>query len=318
MEKRGASPPSILVSFIQYGGKMINIYLTTDPELGKSINPDITVEAEYGTTVVEGSIYTAAHHQPLGTKYGQQRPAPCNDSNIPALVAEMPNDENVAGGTILISHIDLDTLGGVARAMGLGNMFKPEYESFWNLAEFVDNNGVHKLMTQNPSDENVKRLNAWWNIQSKTTRFAFGELHEVTEYVYELLDSLYNCLEMNDKEIQDGIEFKAKTDELNRASFVKAEAGVILRKADSFVNHLYEIPESPSIGECIVAYNTKFNSITASLANDREFDMGDVMREFFNDPEAGGKKGIGGGNRNVQYTFEQAENLAEYMIKKLK
>lgn len=293
---------------------MINIYLTTDPELGKSVNPDITVEAEYGATVVEGSLYTAAHHQPMGTRYGQQRPAPCNDQDIPSL---MSVDRNGAGGTILISHIDLDTLGGVARAMNLTKMFRPRYESFWELAEYVDNNGVHKLMTQNPSEKDVKRLNAWWNIQSKTTRFEFGKLHNVTEYISELLNSLCNCLEMREEEIQAGVDFKAKADELNKKSFVKVESGVILRKADSFVNHLYEIPESQEIGECIVAYNAKFKSITASLADNREFDMGDVMREFFNDPEAGGKKGIGGGNRNLQYTFEQAEELAKYMKYKL-
>ena len=296
---------------------MINIYLTTDPKLGQAIRPHLTVEAEYGSTVVEGSVYTAAHHQPRGTKYGQQNPAPCNNPEIPNLMETVPNDANVAGGTILISHIDLDTLGGIARAMGLSKMFESKYQTFWELAEYVDNNGVHKLMTQNPSEKDVKRLNAWWNIQSKTTRFAFGELHNVTEYVGELLDLLYYCLEMREEEIQAGIEFKAKTDELNKSSFVKAEAGVILRKADSFVNHLYEIPESQEIGECIVAYNTKFQSITASLSDDKEFDMGDMMREFFDDPEAGGKKGIGGGNRNIQYTFEEAEKLAEFLKTKI-
>ena len=53
--------------------------------------PSLTVEAEYGAFVLEGTKYTAAHHQPIGSPYvGRHispfgRPAPCNDDSIPKL-----------------------------------------------------------------------------------------------------------------------------------------------------------------------------------------------------------------------------------------
>lgn len=71
--------------------------------------PGLTVEAEYGATVIEGRLYTAAHHQPAGSPYAGDhvveggRPSPCIDPNIP----------QVREGDILLSHLDLDSIGGV-------------------------------------------------------------------------------------------------------------------------------------------------------------------------------------------------------------
>jgi hypothetical protein len=75
------------------------------------------VEAEYGSVVIEGTVYTAAHHQPSGPYVGDHvvpggRPAPCNDTAIP------PVAWDVEGGPVaLVSHLDLDTVGGLLRAV---------------------------------------------------------------------------------------------------------------------------------------------------------------------------------------------------------
>ena len=87
-------------------------------DLARSIVlPVLTVEAEYGSYVCEGRFYTAAHHQGEGPYAGRHlpghegtgRPAPCNDDGI-----TMIGEEDV----VVVSHIDLDTLGGCLRATG--------------------------------------------------------------------------------------------------------------------------------------------------------------------------------------------------------
>tara|TARA_B100000424_G_C22928978_1_gene494203 strand:+ start:493 stop:1050 length:558 start_codon:yes stop_codon:yes gene_type:complete len=99
--------------------------------------PKLTVEAEYGAFVCEGTEYTSAHHQPIGSPYvGRHlepefgKPAPCNDQNIPVLAE---ND------VVLISHIDLDTVGGLMRASGKYEECFTELSSeFWEFVEKVD------------------------------------------------------------------------------------------------------------------------------------------------------------------------------------
>lgn len=67
---------------------------------------------------------TLAHHD-----IRSDNPAPCNTEVEP-----------LTGGTILISHIDLDTVGGIMAVEGI----KPEDPEFWSAAEFIDNNGPHR------------------------------------------------------------------------------------------------------------------------------------------------------------------------------
>ena len=98
---------------------------STNPALLAAEKPHLTVEAEYGATVVEGSVYTAAHHQPAGSKYAGDhvvaggRPSPCVDKGIPLFFQEIP-------WFVGISHVDLDTIGGVLRALpAAADIFAP-------------------------------------------------------------------------------------------------------------------------------------------------------------------------------------------------
>ena len=112
----------------------VKVLLAPNLPLAVELTPDITVEAEYGSTVVWGRHYTAAHHQPSGPFMGRHlaggtAPSPCNDTRIPLLET----------GVILVSHLDLDTVGGVLRALHHARMlFQPTFQSFWDLAEAVD------------------------------------------------------------------------------------------------------------------------------------------------------------------------------------
>lgn len=37
--------------------------------LAATLTPTLTVEAEYGSVVMQGTRYTAAHHQPAGSRF---------------------------------------------------------------------------------------------------------------------------------------------------------------------------------------------------------------------------------------------------------
>lgn len=84
--------------------------------------PSLTVRAEYGGFVLEGSRYTSAHQQPKGSPYSEEHPHPALDKEIPLLKAH-----EVA----LIKEVDLETLSGLMRADGNYEDVFSEYKDFW-------------------------------------------------------------------------------------------------------------------------------------------------------------------------------------------
>ena len=97
------------------------VILAPTKELAETTHADATVEAEYGDYCIEGKTVTLAHH---GSR--SSNPAPCN-ADVKPLDISKPQ-------TILISHIDLDTLGGIMALTGE----KPYDPSFWAAAEKID------------------------------------------------------------------------------------------------------------------------------------------------------------------------------------
>ena len=91
--------------------RQCKIMLAPTAELARSLDPAATVEAEYGNICVCGYAATLAHH---GER--SNNPAPCNWPACPIL-----ND----GDVIVVSHLDLDAIGGIAKLidhpMGRGN-----------------------------------------------------------------------------------------------------------------------------------------------------------------------------------------------------
>ena len=90
----------------------VKIQIAVSYELAASLTPDATVEAEYGEHVIEGKIYTLAHH----SRRYRHMPAPCLFEN-----------QSSFNGDILISHVDLDTIGGCLALYGR----KPDDDEFW-------------------------------------------------------------------------------------------------------------------------------------------------------------------------------------------
>ena len=276
----------------------IRVMFAPTADVARSASADVTIEAEYGSYVWEGTQFTAAHHQSEGPYAGRHQggtqPAPCNNSEIPVLTE----------GTIGVSHMDLDTLGGIARAMGVP-VFSG-YESFWDLAEFVDVNGPHKLKNSGASDTDLERLYAFWAWSQKNRLDRATELTDITEYVNKAGGALYACLWGDSVMIEAGREFRANEEALNKSSLVKVIGTVAVRRAETFVNHLYTTTDGVEC-ETVVTLNTKFKSITLS-SSDGQVDCCAIMQKVFG-PDAGGHKGIAGTPRGVEFGEEDLDKV---------
>ena len=274
--------------------------LAPSADLSKTIDAVLTVEAEYGSYVAEGSVYTAAHHQP-----GMEHlPAPCNDSNIPVLES----------GTVLVSHVDLDTFGGCLRACGsYSSLFAAENQSFWDLAQFVDLNGAHKLGQSGANETDLARLYAFWAWkQANVERMSRDEITDVTALVHAAGDTIAQILTGNESLIEKGSEMRTAQDKLNADTFVRADGRVAVRLTSftpedglGFCNHLYtEGDDDGTAFAAVASYAKDAKSITISLADAVEgVSCRDIMQDLFG-PEAGGHDGIAGTPREQAMTDE--------------
>lgn len=265
---------------------------------------DVTVEMEYGSHVVEGNQFTAAHHQSegpyKGVHLGGTAPAPCNNDAIP----------NVGNGVIGISHVDLDTLGGVLRATGKTEFFIPKYKSFWQLAEFVDVNGPHRLAQACASKNDEARIFAFWAWSQKNRApISRDDITDVTSYFETAAAALMSCLRLEEAYLQAGYDFKDSSDKLNKESFVEHSDGIVVRVAPSFVNHLYADPDGTP-ARCVVAYNTMTGACTISFADPPEGRTAkEIVQSIWGD-EAGGHASIAGSPRGMRMTLTDLYRLA--------
>lgn len=285
------------------------IVLAPTWDLAQTVIAQVTVEAEYGGHVREGTVYTAAHHQPSGPFAGRHvveggRPAPCNDADIPVLEE---------GGMILLSHIDLDSVGGALRAQGRNGLFSEQYASFWALAEFVDTNGAHKLGKSGASEGDLRRLYAWWAYSKGLPRHPRDVVTDITADIGAASDALARILAGDDEALAAGDKFLSDTLADNHRTFVGIDAaGVIFRttdRANDFVNAGYTTPDGHA-GKAVLGYNTANGSVTISLADPIE---GVSCRELVQrlwGTEAGGHAGIAGSPRGQQMAMDDARTCA--------
>lgn len=256
----------------------------------------LSVEAEYGSFVAEGRLYTAAHHQPLGSRFagvhvGGLMRSPCNDAAIPVLY----------DGVVLVSHVDLDTFGGCIRALdGQGEFVRSSFEGFWDLAEFVDVNGAHKLSESGASEEDIRKLYAFWAwSKANVPRFDRDRVTDITHTVFAAADALRQICGADLSMLEAGDELRANEQALNVATFRRREGQVIVRVAENsrdFCNHLYADPSGVP-GSAVASYNRESGAVTISLADPVP---GVSCRAILQDlwgPEAGGHDGIAGSPR---------------------
>lgn len=265
------------------------------------------VEAEYGKDEVRGSsdLLTLNHH------IRPERPCPCS-----------LNNEHFAGvrdsiKLIGISHVDLDTLGGIAALMGV----KIESTLFWRLAEYVDLNGPHRI-TASPDynkEAHYKLASFWaWSQENRLHAPRDGSVADCTEYVVEALKEVGAILTGAAGTRTRGVNFL--TEENAAAAFTLVKEGrsksgqrVVLRRHDAFVNHLY-YGEDGGLADIVVGYNTRFGGVTVSRATDNVPLMArDLVQSLWGDL-AGGHPGIAGSPRGEELDFSEAERAFEAIL----
>jgi hypothetical protein len=275
----------------------------------------LTVEAEYGAFVAEGRLYTAAHHQPAGTKYagthvGGTRSSPCNDTNIPVL--------DGGDGAVLVSHVDLDTFGGCLRALGgFEGLFV--YKGFWTLAEFVDVRGPHKLGRSGASERDLRALYAFWAWSKASPRLPRDQVTDVTDLVRSAGAALVKILAGDTEMLAAGDAMRAAETDLNRRTFVRRDGPIIVRIAEvgrDFCNHLYADP-SGAPASAVACYNRENGSVTISLADLVPGVSCRAIVQSLWGPEAGGHDGIAGSPRGQDMTEAGLRAVVDELLTRL-
>jgi len=263
-----------------------------------------TVEAEYGESVVEGSVLTLAHHGSRSTN-----PAPC-------LATNRRNDNIEVVG---LSHIDLDSLGGCAAIIGC----KPEMPSFWALAAYVDINGPHKLSAAEANERDARRLYAFWAWSDNHRVFPprDGSILNVTDKVTEGIEIIGKIIAGDQELLEAGDGFKKAKELLNKNSFVEEISGVIVRVAGAFTNHLYETPEG-KVCKATIALRTDFSSLTVSFADPISgASCRDIVQSVWTDKDdkgnflAGGHDTIAGSPRGKKVGLDDLIQLRDETVK---
>lgn len=280
-----------------------------------------TVEAEYGDELVEGSSpeLTLAHHGPRSTN----RP-PCVGGNI-----TLDEDEDIEA--IGISHLDLDTLGGIMRLLGLkhrpleGSQFKEALlrnESFWDVVGAVDVRGPHRIREITQDDWMIDRLHAFWawseshRVYPPRDGSAADITHEVMLAVDVIDTVLHPLVREQNKLLVEGRNWASAQESLDLESVREARDSVLVRESEKFVNHLY--CHGPQVYEAVVAYDPARGTVTLSLANPDPggVSCAEVAQELWG-PEAGGHAGIAGSPRSGGLKFKDATRAAALLAKKL-
>lgn len=314
----------------------MNIFISNNAEaLQKKLaeyNNTATVEAEYGDTVVEGTLCTLAHHGPR-----QENPCPCMLSN---------RVSNTMIEAIGISHCDADTLGGIRALMDRKsdkeqNLNEPEF-GFWYAMSKIDVMGPHhlglimkktqeKMNSRNDNPDPTTNLanrtkikgwiNSFWAWSEKNRLYAprDGSVLDVTDQIMWMqfsIDEIFKSYTGDDGLKDAGEAWRQEQQTLINDSFVgmlhNNDCSIVLRQSERFTNHLYMHMSNTKEDQilAVVASNPKTKTVTVSIADPLYgFSCGEFVKELWGDT-AGGHAGIGGSPREGFITADRAEEEA--------
>lgn len=272
------------------------IILAPSYDMAKNINAEATVEAEYGDECLEGTMVTLAHHGPRSNN-----PAPCNTPDVP----ELP-----PFATVVVSHIDLDTLGGIYDLQGR----KPEDDRFWEAAEMIDVKGVHHI---HELDKDIQdKLNAYYAYNYNHAGERYSETADVTKQVEDAYGVINDILDIDAPEhdmlIADGKEWAQAREAAVEEQLIYEDKN--MRVFDSngvFCAASYYSPKQDALIPATVTYNEKTKAITLGFEDrGKQYNAMEIVRSVWG-PEAGGREGIAGSPRGVEMTKDDLHALVE-------
>lgn len=277
------------------------VILAPSYDIAKNIKAEATVEAEYGDECLEGTMVTLAHHGPRSNN-----PAPCNTPDVP----ELP-----PFATVVVSHIDLDTLGGIYALQGR----KPEDYRFWEAAEMIDVKGAHHI---HELDKDIQdKLNAYYAYNDGQPRQRYTEAIDVTKQIDDTYNVVNAIVDINDPEhdklITAGKEWAQTREKEVEDQLVYENKDVRVFDTNGiFCAASYFSPNQNTICPATVTYNEKFKSITLAFEDGgKQLNAKEIVQELWG-PEAGGRKGIAGSPRNVEMTKNDLAKLVNELTER--
>lgn len=281
--------------------KETQILLAPTYDIAKTINAEATVEAEYGDECLEGTMATLAHHGPRANNS-----APCNTPDVPVLPPF---------ATVVVSHIDLDTLGGIYALQGR----KPKDDRFWEAAEKIDVEGAHHI---HELDQDVQdKLNAYYAYNDGQPRQRYTEAIDVTKQIDDTYDIVNAIVDINnpehDKLIAAGKEWARTREKEVEDQLVYENKDVRVFDTNGiFCAASYFSPNQNTICPATVTYNEKFKSITLAFEDGgKQLNAKEIVQELWG-PEAGGREGIAGSPRNVEMTKDDLARLVNELTER--
>lgn len=279
----------------------VKVLYTQNVELAKSVNADISIEAEYGDTCVEGKILTLAHH---GSR--SNNPAPC----------ELDNQE-LEFNSILVSHLDLDTLGGIMAVLGI----KKGNPSFWKDAAYIDVNGTHHMYKLPIRSQDL--INSYYYIADSIGRLPLtrDEVKDITETVEEFivkLNKLFTDEEYQKEMIEKGRQWGFDKAQEVEKCLVKENRNIRCFITDgTFCSASYYSPSMDCITNATITLNKKFGSITLAFEDGgNEHNAMEIVQSLWGS-EAGGRAGIAGSPRGWNKSPEELEIEFNKLISKV-
>lgn len=255
-------------------------------ELAKDIDADVTVEAEYGANVKKGKKATYAHHT------GEYKGKPAVSTIKPPPLGT---------GTILVSHLDLDTIITCLDLLGKGGMIS---DQFRKISGFIEPHRLKDL--EGITEEDEDKIHAWWSHEQNSKRY--NDVQDVTIDIIKAGEELSKIMKHDPESIAKGKQLKNDTGKLEKESFVTVSGDIIERKADNFVNHLYR--HDNKVYKGVAALNTKYGSVTISLERPISgVSCREIVQALWG-PEAGGHDGIAGSPRGKAMTEKNLKEAA--------
>lgn len=259
----------------------------------------LTVEAEYGDEVIEGQLGTLAHH---GKR--QSNPAPCNWPDVPQV-----NNKDY----ILISHIDLDTVGGILAAEGI----KPVDKAFWDGAEYIDINGRHHMGKLSTNVQN--QLNAVYAWMAMNPVGPYRETIDVSQIIEDYCFGINSIINetgiLHDLMIEFGKVWNAKQNRIREECLVREfdSLRVFCTKGVSCAAAYYSPEKGRIIPATLTLDQVKHNITLAFEDGGKQHSAVQIMQEIFGD-EAGGKDGIAGTPYGIDYNMRDLMKTAETLV----
>lgn len=257
------------------------------------IIPTATVEAEYGEKVIQGEQVTLAHY----AKEYENNPALYNTLNVPVL-----DDDS----TIIVSHLNLDTIEGIAALIGR----KKEESEFWKTVEFIGLNGSHNLFQV--EEEAREKYIAYQAYQINHRKPKFTEITDVTAIVLEHLKIIDRIIDGDKTLIQEGIKWAEETKRKIEECLVFENDNVRVFNSPEgvFCSEAYYSEKQGKVIPSTVTRNGKSKSVTVAMADGgKKVSAKELVQELWGN-EAGGLLRIAGSPRGQEMTEKDMQQLA--------